>query len=39
MQLSIRLAEEKHDEILKSTGIPNFSISKGDDGMWIQMWR
>jgi SAM-dependent methyltransferase len=34
-----RMAHRNYDEILKSTGIPNFSISKGDDGMWIQMWR
>ena len=34
-----RMAHRNYDEILKCTGIPNFSISKGDDGMWIQMWK
>jgi hypothetical protein len=24
---------------MESNGIANFSISKGDDGMWIQIWR
>jgi SAM-dependent methyltransferase len=34
-----RMAHRDYDEILKSSGIANFSISKGDDGMWIQMWK
>ena len=28
-----------YDEILKNTGIIKSSISKGDDGMWIELWK
>ena len=34
-----RMAQRKYDEILSNAGITNFKISKGDDGMWIQMWK
>ena len=28
-----------YDEILKNTGITKYSLNKGDDGMWIEMWK
>jgi ubiquinone/menaquinone biosynthesis C-methylase UbiE len=28
-----------YDEILKNTGITKSSLNKGDDGMWIQLWK
>jgi ubiquinone/menaquinone biosynthesis C-methylase UbiE len=28
-----------YDEILKSAGITKCSMNRGDDGMWIQMWK
>jgi len=34
-----KIPQRDYDEILKNTGITNYSVSKGDDGMWIQMWK
>jgi SAM-dependent methyltransferase len=34
-----RLARHNYDEILKTTDIPKYSINRGDDGMWIQLWK
>jgi hypothetical protein len=28
-----------YNEILKSAGITRGSVTTGDDGMWIQMWK
>ncbi|MEN6373787.1 MAG: class I SAM-dependent methyltransferase [Smithella sp.] len=28
-----------YDAILKRTGIPAYNVAKGDDGMWIRLWR
>lgn len=28
-----------YDEILKNTGITKYSLNRGDDGMWIQIWK
>jgi SAM-dependent methyltransferase len=33
------MAQRNYEEILKATGITNYAIDKGDDGMWIQMWK
>jgi len=32
-----RMMKRDYNEILQKTGIPFFSVTKGDDGMWIQM--
>ena len=34
-----RMAHRNYDEILKTAGITNYKINRGDDGMWIQIWR
>lgn len=34
-----RMAQRNYEEILKATGITSYAIDKGDDGMWIQMWK
>jgi SAM-dependent methyltransferase len=34
-----KIPQRNYDEILKDTGITKYSINKGDDGMWIQMWK
>jgi len=34
-----RIPQRDYDEILKNTGISKYTVSKGDDGMWIQMWK
>lgn len=34
-----RMAHRDYDAILKSSGITNYKVNKGDDGMWIQMWK
>lgn len=33
------MAQRNYEEILKTTGIKNYAIDKGNDGMWIQMWK
>jgi SAM-dependent methyltransferase len=33
------IPQRDYEAILKSTGIKNYSITRGDDGMWIQMWK
>jgi ubiquinone/menaquinone biosynthesis C-methylase UbiE len=33
------LPERDYDPILKSAGIPTYEARRGDDGMWIQMWK
>ncbi len=33
------LPERDYDPILKSTGIPTYEAKRGDDGMWIQLWK
>ena len=32
-----RMMKRDYNEILQKTGIPFFNVTKGDDGMWIQM--
>ncbi len=34
-----RLPDRDYDPILKSTGIPTYEANRGDDGMWIQLWK
>lgn len=34
-----RMTRHNYDEILKQAGITAFSIQRGDDGMWIRMWK
>lgn len=34
-----RIPQRNYDEILKATGITKYVLNKGDDGMWIQMWK
>ena len=34
-----RMMKRNYDEIMEQTGIPHFLIDKGDDGVWIQMWK
>lgn len=34
-----RMLKRDYDAIMMQTGIPHFLITKGDDGMWIQMWK
>lgn len=34
-----RMMKRDYNEILQKTGIPFFSVTKGDDGMWIQMGK
>jgi hypothetical protein len=34
-----RMMKRDFNEILQKSGIPHFSVKKGDDGMWIQMWK
>ncbi|OPX95286.1 MAG: Dimethylglycine N-methyltransferase [Syntrophorhabdus sp. PtaU1.Bin002] len=34
-----RIPQRNYDEILKATGITKYALNKGDDGMWIQMWK
>jgi len=34
-----RIPQRNYDEILKATGITNYAINKGDDGVWIQIWK
>lgn len=33
------LPERDYDAILKSAGIPTYKATRGDDGMWIQIWK
>ena len=33
------IPKRDYDEIMKQTGIAKFTINKGDDGMWIQIWK
>jgi ubiquinone/menaquinone biosynthesis C-methylase UbiE len=34
-----KFPQRNYDKILKDTGITKYSIIKGNDGMWIQMWK
>jgi hypothetical protein len=34
-----KFPQRDYEQILKDTGITKYSINKGDDGMWIQMWK
>lgn len=34
-----QIPQRDYDGILKKTGITNYSVSKGDDGIWIMMWK
>lgn len=34
-----RMVKRDYNDILQKSGIPHFSVTKGDDGMWIQMWK
>ena len=34
-----RLPQRNYDPILRSAGIPTYVAARGDDGMWIQMWK
>ncbi len=34
-----RMMKRNYDEIMERTGISSFSIDKGDDGLWIRMWK
>jgi SAM-dependent methyltransferase len=34
-----RMMKRDFNAILRKAGIPHFSVTKGDDGMWIQMWK
>jgi SAM-dependent methyltransferase len=34
-----KIPQRNYDEILKDTGITKYTVSRGDDGMWIQMWK
>jgi len=34
-----RMMRRNYDEIMERTGIFTFLIDKGDDGLWIQMWK
>jgi hypothetical protein len=34
-----RFPERDYETILKSTGIAHYEVSRGDDGMWIQLWK
>jgi SAM-dependent methyltransferase len=34
-----RLPERDYDPILKSADIPTYEAKRGDDGMWIHMWK
>ncbi len=36
---SCHLPERDYGPILKSAGIPSYEARRGDDGMWIQMWK
>jgi SAM-dependent methyltransferase len=33
------IPQRDYEAILKGTGIKNYSITRGDDGIWIQMWK
>ena len=33
------LPQRDYEAILKSTGIPAYKVTRGDDGMWIQVWK
>lgn len=34
-----RIPQRNYEEILKNTGIVNYTMNRGDDGMWIQIWK
>jgi ubiquinone/menaquinone biosynthesis C-methylase UbiE len=34
-----RMMKRDYNDILQQSGIPHFSVTRGDDGMWIQMWK
>lgn len=34
-----RMMNRDFDEIMKQTGIDNYAVSKGDDGLWIRIWK
>ncbi len=34
-----KFPQRDYEQFLKDTGITKYSINKGDDGMWIQMWK
>jgi len=33
------MPQRNYDKILKDTDISNYTVNKGDDGMWIQIWK
>lgn len=34
-----RMMDRDFNEIMKQTGIARFSVNKGDDGLWIRIWK
>jgi SAM-dependent methyltransferase len=34
-----RMMDRDFNEIMKQTGIARFAVNKGDDGLWIRIWK
>jgi len=34
-----RMMNRDFNEIMKQTGIANFAVNRGDDGLWIRIWK
>ena len=34
-----RMMNRDFNEIMKQTGIARFSVNKGDDGLWVRIWK